>query len=137
MNDAIQEREPTRALSEEECWERISAAPYGRIAASAAGEIDILPINHGVTGRTIVFRTSPGTKLVELTIRNRVALEVDGVDGPEALSVVVKGLAEEFDREADVREAERTGVAPWAPELKDRWVRITPTSISGRAFRRD
>jgi nitroimidazol reductase NimA-like FMN-containing flavoprotein (pyridoxamine 5'-phosphate oxidase superfamily) len=137
MNDAILEREPTRALSEEECWERISAAPYGRIAASAAGEIDILPINHGVMGRTIVFRTSPGTKLVELTIRNRVAFEVDGVDGPEAFSVVVKGLAEEFDREADVREAERTGVAPWAPELKDRWVRITPTSISGRAFRRD
>ncbi|GAB6856545.1 pyridoxamine 5'-phosphate oxidase family protein [Microbacterium xylanilyticum] len=134
--DTEEGREPTRALTESECWERILAAPYGRIAAAAADEIDVFPVNHAVLDGTIVFRTAAGTKLLELTIRQRVAFEVDGADDAEAFSVVVKGLAEEFDRDADVLEAEETGVTPWAPEPKDRWVRITPTAVSGRLFRR-
>lgn len=134
--DTVENREPTRALTETECWERILAAPYGRIAVAAADEIDVFPVNHAVLDGTIVFRTAPGTKLLELTIRQRVVFEIDGADAHDAFSVVVKGTAEEFDRDADVLAAERTGVTPWAPEPKDRWVRIRPTSVSGRTFRR-
>ncbi|HEU5222140.1 MAG TPA: pyridoxamine 5'-phosphate oxidase family protein [Candidatus Lumbricidophila sp.] len=135
MSDNQDERQPTRTLDEAECWRRVIAAPYGRVAAGAAGEIDIFPVNHGVTDtHTIVFRTAPGTKLLELTIHQHIAFEVDGVDGLEAFSVVVKGAAEEFDHQAEVYEAERLGITPWAPEPKDRWVRIRPTEISGRAF---
>ena len=130
------ERPPTRELSEEECWQRITAAPYGRVAASAAGEIDIFPVNHGVDGRTLVFRTSPGTKLLELTIRHHVAFEVDGYTDADAFSVVVKGEAEEFDRRSEIAEAERLGITPWAPEERTRWVRITPSEVHGRTFER-
>jgi nitroimidazol reductase NimA-like FMN-containing flavoprotein (pyridoxamine 5'-phosphate oxidase superfamily) len=132
--DVVDGRAPTRVLSEEECWQRIRAAPYGRIAATAAGEVDIFPVNHGVDGASIVFRTAPGTKLLELTIRHHVAFEVDGFTDVEAFSVVVKGDAEEFDRQGEVAAAERLGVTPWAPGEKDRWVRITPTEIQGRKF---
>ena len=132
----MQDREPTRALTEAECWERILAAPYGRLAVAAADEIDVFPVNHAVVGRRIVFRTAPGTKLVELTIRGRVAFEVDGTDGRQAFSVVVKGSAEEFDRDAEALAAEKAGASSWAPEPKDRWVRIHPTSVSGRIFQR-
>ena len=97
-----EERTPTRELSEAECWRRLADAPYGRVAATAAGEIDIFPVNHKVDGRTIVFRTSAGTKLLELTIRNHVAFEVDGYTETDAFSVVVKGTAEEFDRQSEV-----------------------------------
>ena len=128
------ERPPTRELTEEECWERLSRAPYGRIASGAASEIDIFPINHRTDGRSLVFRTSAGTKLVELTIRSSIAFEIDGHDDREAFSVVVKGIAEEFDRDAEVIAAEHLGLRPWAPEEKDRWVRITPTSVRGRVF---
>ncbi|MBS1905841.1 MAG: pyridoxamine 5'-phosphate oxidase family protein [Actinobacteria bacterium] len=134
--DTEDDREPTQALSEDECWDRIRVAPYGRIAVAAADEIDIFPINHAVLDGTIVFRTAPGTKLLELTIRQRVVFEIDGTDGDQVFSVAVKGTAEEIDRDADVLEAERTGVTPWAPEPKDRWVRIRPTTVSGRTFRR-
>ena len=126
----------TRALSEDECWQRIAAAPYGRVAATAAGEIDIFPVNHGVESGTIVFRTAAGTKLLELTIHHGVAFEVDGFTDADAFSVVVKGRAEEFDRQGEVYAAERLGITPWAPEEKDRWVRITPTEVHGRAFAR-
>ncbi|MCK2036786.1 pyridoxamine 5'-phosphate oxidase family protein [Microbacterium sp. SSW1-49] len=132
MHDS--ERSPTRLLTPSECWERLAHAPYGRIAAAAAGQVDIFPVNHKVDDGIIVFRTAAGTKLLELTIRNGIAFEVDGLDGDEAFSVVVKGTAEEFDRDADVREAEGLGVQPWAPEEKDRWVRIVPESIQGRSF---
>jgi len=126
----------TRALSTAECWQRIEAAPYGRVAATAAGEIDIFPVNHGIQDGTVVFRTAAGTKLLELTINKRVAFEVDGFTDTDAFSVVVKGLAEEFDRQGEVYAAERLGITPWAPEEKDRWVRITPTEMHGRAFAR-
>lgn len=125
----------TRQLTEDECWERLSHTFYGRIACTAAGEIDIFPVNHKVDGRSIVFRTSAGTKLLEMTIRSGVAFEVDGYDELEAFSVVLKGTAEEFDRDADVLAAERLGVQPWAPEEKDRWVRIAPSEVRGRVFR--
>ena len=128
------DRPPTRHLTEDECWERLSRAPYGRIAATAAGEIDIFPVNHKVDGRAVVFRTAAGTKLLELTIRSSIAFEIDGYDNVEAFSVVVKGTAEEFDRGAEVTAAESLGVQPWAPEEKDRWVKITPVSVSGRVF---
>lgn len=136
MDEQVDDRSPTRQLSEEECWERLAAAPYGRVAATAAGEIDIFPVNHAVDGGTIVFRTAAGTKLLELTIRHRVAFEVDGYTDADAFSVVVKGDAEEFDRQGEVAAAERLGITPWAPEEKDRWVRITPVEVHGRSFER-
>jgi nitroimidazol reductase NimA-like FMN-containing flavoprotein (pyridoxamine 5'-phosphate oxidase superfamily) len=126
----------TRELSIEECWRRIEAAPYGRVASTAAGEIDIFPVNHGVDRGTVVFRTAAGTKLLELTINHRVAFEVDAFTEHDAFSVVMKGLAEEFDRQGEVYAAEELGITPWAPEEKDRWVRITPTEVHGRAFDR-
>lgn len=128
------ERSPTRQLTDAECWERLAHAPYGRIACTAAGEIDVFPVNHKTDGHSIVFRTSAGTKLLELTIRSAIAFEIDGYDEREAFSVVVKGTAEEFDRDAEVLAAERLGVRPWAPEGKDRWVRISPTLVRGRVF---
>lgn len=136
MTEYDETREPTRVLTEDECWKIVREAPYGRIAAGAAGEIDIFPINHAVDGPVLVFRTLPGTKLLELTIRSQIAFEVDGYTDDEAYSVVIKGRAEEFDHSIEVESAERLGLEPWAPEPKDRWVRITPTSIEGRWFER-
>ncbi|MDQ2662056.1 MAG: pyridoxamine 5'-phosphate oxidase family protein [Actinomycetota bacterium] len=133
--DAVNGRTPTRQLSEDECWQLIREAPYGRLAAAAGGEVDIFPVNHGIDGGTIVFRTAAGTKLLELTIRHRVAFQVDGITDTDAFSVVVKGEASEFDRQGEVAEAERLGITPWAPEPKDRWVRIRPTEVQGRTFR--
>ncbi|QEO13783.1 pyridoxamine 5'-phosphate oxidase family protein [Agromyces intestinalis] len=136
FDDETDEREPTRRLDKEECWQRIVASPFGRIATTAAGEVDIFPVNHGVDGETIVFRTAPGSKLLEIMVHSHVAFEVDGYSDSEAWSVVAKGDAEEFTSEHEIESAERLGVRPWAPEHKDRWVRITVTEVHGRSFRR-
>ncbi|MFF2371338.1 pyridoxamine 5'-phosphate oxidase family protein [Agromyces sp. NPDC058110] len=136
MSDTAEDRTPTRHLDAAECWRRIAAAPFGRVAAAAGGDVDIFPVNHKVDGETIVFRTSAGTKLLELTIHDRVAFQVDGYDDTTAFSVVAKGAAHEFDHAQDIAEAERLGIAPWAPEEKDRWVRIVVTEVHGREFDR-
>ncbi|MGR0218881.1 pyridoxamine 5'-phosphate oxidase family protein [Agromyces sp. ZXT2-6] len=141
MDEQDDDRPPTRHLEEDECWRLIEAAPFGRVAASAAGEVDIFPVNHkvdreGVDGPAIVFRTAPGTKLIELTIHANVAFQVDGYDDEEAYSVVVKGEARQLERSTEIEHAETLGVTPWAPEEKPRWVRIQPTDVHGRAFLR-
>ncbi len=127
-------RAPTRALDEGECWERLACAPYGRVVTHAAHELDVFPVNHRVDGRTIVFRTAAGTKLLELTIHGVVVFHIDGIEAGEAFSVVVKGAAEQLETGPEIAAVEPLGVRPWAPEAKDRWVRITPESVSGRAF---
>lgn len=132
----VDPQNPVEALGEHECWDLLELAPMGRIALATAGEIDIFPINFAVHEGALYFRTAPGTKLVELTVNPRVALEIDGWDEGEAFSVVVKGVAERLEHAADVDAAERLPLTPWVPTLKYRWVRIQPTSVSGRRFRR-
>lgn len=128
------ERPPMREMRSAECWERIEQAPYGRVGTYAGGEMDLFPVNHGVDRHSIVFRTAPGTKLLAMTVERDVLFEVDGVDGGEAFSVVVKGRAARLEQEREIDDAERLGITTWAPGRKDRWVRISPRDIQGRAF---
>lgn len=128
--------EPVRELDEQECWDRVAAAPYGRLALSVFDDIDIVPVNAVLSRGDLYFRTAPGSKLLELTANPRVAFEVDGYDDDTAFSVVVKGTAEQLERQADIDAADQLPLTPWVPTLKYRWVRIRPTSVTGRLFRR-
>jgi len=121
-------------LTSDQCWQLLRSRDLGRIAASAAGTIDIFAINYAVERETIMFRTAPGTKLLELAINDRVAFEIDGHNESEAWSVVVKGRAERVQRQSEIDAAETLGLTPWIPTLKYRWVRIRPTDIVGRQF---
>ena len=121
-------------LDAADCWQVLRRTSLGRIAVSAAGTVDIFPINYAVDGETIVFRTAPGTKLLELAINDRVAFEIDGHDAREAWSIVVKGIAERMERQSEMDAAENLGLTPWIPTLKYRWVRIRPTEVTGRRF---
>ena len=123
-------------LDTEACWALLAATELGRIAVSAAGSVDIFPVNFAVDGTAIYFRTAPGTKLLELAINDHVAFEVDGFDDESAWSVVVRGTAERLERQSEMDAAEELGLSAWIPTLKYRWVRIRPSGISGRRFAR-
>jgi nitroimidazol reductase NimA-like FMN-containing flavoprotein (pyridoxamine 5'-phosphate oxidase superfamily) len=128
--------EPVRELTEEECWDRVAAAPYGRLAMSVFDDVDIVPVNVVLSKGDLYFRTAPGSKLAEIAANPRVAFEVDGYDDDTAFSVVVKGVAERIEHYADIDAAEELPLTPWIPTVKYRWVRIHPESVTGRAFRR-
>lgn len=126
--------ELVHVLSDEACWALLKDRSLGRIATSAAKEIDIFPVNYYSDGSTILLRTAPGTKLVEMTIKSEVAFEIDEFSDTEAWSVVVKGTAHLLETHADIDEAEASPLTSWIPTLKYAYVRITPTSVSGRHF---
>jgi nitroimidazol reductase NimA-like FMN-containing flavoprotein (pyridoxamine 5'-phosphate oxidase superfamily) len=128
--------DPVRELTPQECWDRVAAAPYGRLAMSVGDDVDIVPVNVVLSQGDLYFRTAPGSKLAELSANPSVAFEVDGFDAEHAFSVVVKGTAERLERQADIDAADRLPLTPWIPTLKYRWVRIRPLSLSGRDFRR-
>lgn len=123
-------------LTPDECWEQLGQETLGRIAVSAAGVVDIFPVNYVVDGHTLLFRTAPGTKLLELAINDRVAFEVDGHTDDQAWSIVVKGRAERVERQSEIDAADELGLEPWIPTLKYRWVRIRPDEVTGRSFTR-
>jgi Predicted flavin-nucleotide-binding protein len=128
--------EVVRRLSTAECWARLSEARLGRLATLAGGEVDIFPVNYCVDGASILFRTAPGTKLFALTVHNSVTFEADAYTDESAWSVVVRGRARELQLQSEIDAADRLPLTPWIPTLKERYVRIEPTELTGRAFQR-
>lgn len=124
------------ALSEEECWNVLARCRLGRLALTVRGEPDIFPVNHVVDGPRVLFRTAPGSKLAELSVNPRVAFEVDEYDDTFGASVVLKGVAERIELQREIDLADALPLTSWIPTLKYRWVRIVPTSITGRRFQR-
>ncbi len=125
---------PVLELDDEQSWKLLEATKHGRLVVSVAGEPDIFPVNYLASNRKIYLRTAPGNKLAQLTINSSVLLETDGIFSDEAWSVVLRGTARVLSNEAELAAVEQLGLKTWVPTLKDFYVEIVPTSISGRHF---
>jgi nitroimidazol reductase NimA-like FMN-containing flavoprotein (pyridoxamine 5'-phosphate oxidase superfamily) len=125
----------TQVLSTNQCWELLRESVVGRLAVTVDGSPDIFPVNPVVDHGTIVFRTTAGTKLAATKGRD-VAFEVDGYDAgtAQAWSVVVKGRAFQILEIEETLRALRLPLYPWQPGRKPRFVRIEPTTVTGRRF---
>ncbi|MCR2812610.1 pyridoxamine 5'-phosphate oxidase family protein [Microbacterium sp. zg.Y1090] len=127
-------QEYVASLSDDECWERLETQKLGRLVTHVGGVLDIFPVNFVVDEKSLVFRTAPGSKLFELTVSDEVLFEVDDHTDDDAWSVVVRGHAHVLDTYDQVAAADKLPLHPWIPTLKYHYVRIAPTSLSGRAF---
>ncbi len=126
---------PVIELSEAEAWELLATRPVGRLATSVAQQPDIFPVNFVVDDGCIVFRTAQGSKLLELTINERVAFEVDDWEVDlGGWSVVCRGAAEVIEQQADLEHAESLDLRPWVQTIKTVFVRIRVREIVGRRF---
>jgi nitroimidazol reductase NimA-like FMN-containing flavoprotein (pyridoxamine 5'-phosphate oxidase superfamily) len=123
-------------LADDDCWLLLNGSTFGRLALSVADQPEIFPVNYYSDGSSILFRTAEGTKLLELTINSSVAFESDGYTDEEGWSVVVKGTAHALETHSEIVEANSLPLTPWIPTIKQVYVRITPTEISGRRFQR-
>jgi nitroimidazol reductase NimA-like FMN-containing flavoprotein (pyridoxamine 5'-phosphate oxidase superfamily) len=117
------------------CLELLTTVRVGRVSFFAEGEIVVLPVNHVMDGQDPVFRTAPGSKLSAAEGQNVVAFEADEYDERtrSGWSVLVNGRARAIYEEAEIRRLSRLGLQTWVTAV-DRpfWIRILPTSISGR-----
>jgi nitroimidazol reductase NimA-like FMN-containing flavoprotein (pyridoxamine 5'-phosphate oxidase superfamily) len=125
---------PVLELNEEQSWKLLDATKHGRLVVSVAGEPDIFPVNYLTSDRKVYLRTAPGNKLAQLTINSRVLFETDGVLSEEAWSVVLQGTARVLTSSSELAAVEELGLKSWVPTLKDFFVEIVPTSVSGRHF---
>jgi hypothetical protein len=130
------ERSTVDELSESACWARLRTTRVGRLAVWVEDHPDIFPINFTVDHGTVVFRSGAGTKVSAALSDSPVALEADGYDQEtaEAWSVVVKGNVEEISRGQDLLDTIDLPLFPWQAGDKGRFIRIIPTTTSGRRF---
>lgn len=121
-------------LTSDECYALLAEDEIGRLAVVDGSTPQLFPVNYVLDGRTIVFRTDPGTKL-DRASHGRATFEIDSFDraSRSGWSVVAFGRLEEVTK-YDSRTFERVkalGVDPWAGE-KQHWMRLLVERVSGR-----
>lgn len=131
-NENPSPNDPIFVLSAEESWKRLSTQTLGRLVVSLAGRIDIFPVNFVTHEGKVFFRTAEGTKLVALTIHDEVVFQAEEVGPDSAWSVVVHGTARRLEGSSEIAAADELDLHPWVPTIKDNYVEITPTEVTGR-----
>ena len=124
------------ALDEETCWELLAEAEVGRVVFVDGDDIEVFPVNFSLGGRSILFRTAPGSKLERVGHHPRVAFEVDEHDDETAWSVIVWGEASRMSFDDEIEASGILGLVAWSPDEAFNYVRITPDRVSGRRFTR-
>lgn len=125
---------PVSDIPEDSAWGYLASVEVGRLAVSTKDHPEIFPVNFCLDGESIVFRSAPGTKLDTMAVNGNVSFEADGWTEDGGWSVIVKGAGTLITEEDELARIKRAPLLPWVPTVKKNWVRITPESISGRAF---
>ncbi len=129
--------EPIRELHELECWERLEAGEFGRLAYHLLDEVHIVPINYAVgSDHRLLFRTAEGSKLLGVVMHGDVAFEVDHFEDESAWSVVARGQARKVEGQEE-RDTDNLPLRPWIQTPKYNVVAIDVTEVTGRAFNLD
>ena len=122
-------------LPYDECLRLLGTVPVGRVSFFSDGEIVVLPVNYVMDGQDPVFCTARGSKLSAAQGQDVVAFEADSFDEKtkSGWSVLVNGRAYAIYENAEIRRLRSLDLDPWATTA-DRpfWIRIRPTSVSGR-----
>ena len=127
-------------LSAEECWTLLAKDGIGRLATAVIDRAtgnpapDIFPINFHVFEQRILFRTAPGTKLIDLTTQPAVAFQTDGHHGNAHWSIVARGAARRMMFDSDIQESGILDLQSTVPTEKWNYVRIDVETITGIRF---
>ena len=120
----------------DECADLLESSWLGRFGVIVDGHPEIFPVNHVYerTTGSVLFPTTPGTKLRNALDSASVAFEADGVlpDGLVGWSVLMIGPAEEVTDREIIATATSLRRAIWAQSERSRWLRIRPLKVTGR-----
>jgi nitroimidazol reductase NimA-like FMN-containing flavoprotein (pyridoxamine 5'-phosphate oxidase superfamily) len=130
IRDAVLER-----LDRKTCEALLADECVGRVAIVLDGWPHVVPVNYAADGPTIVFQTATGSSLTDASMA-RVVFEVDGVHSRKRAgwSVCVRGHALDITDSVapEARRLRDLCIDCWAPEGRDRYFMIIPTSVTGR-----
>ena len=121
------------------CEMLLRTTPIGRLGVVVDGHPEVFPICHVYEGGCIAFPTNPGTKLHAALTWPWVCYEIDGVspDGESGWSVMVTGHAEVMTDAREARLSAALRMSPWRTGDDVIWMRIVPSSITGRRIEAD
>lgn len=128
-------------LSTPECWQLLGKDGIGRLATAVVDPVtgavmpDIFPVDFHVHDGAILFRTGPGSKLVDLTAQPAIAFQTDGHSGRRHWSVVAHGRAHRLALDGDIVESGILELQATHPTDKWNYVRIEVETITGIRFR--
>jgi uncharacterized protein len=116
------------------CLRLLASRYLGRVAYIAEGRPHVIPLNYVLDGDTIVVRMDYGRALEQVAASRGVAFEVDHADFAyhTGWSVVAHGDAEVVTTPGEVERLRLLPLRPWAPGDRAQYVRITPTTFTGR-----
>jgi len=116
------------------CLSLLAAVAVGRVGFVAHGEVVVLPVNFAMDGQNVVFRTASGSKLAAAEDHITAAFEADNYDDitQTGWSVLVNGRIEMVEDDAEIGRLNQLGLYPWASLDHSFWIRIRPTSVTGR-----
>ena len=137
---AVNDQDPFRELSADECRGLLSTAIVGRVAWISPDGLRLLPINFRWDDGQLVFRTSPYGELAQLVRRQPVAFEADDIDvaSRTGWSVVVHGEAAGLKQSPRLLDLWRRDVVKtWVAGSQPTFIAIDPLTITGRHLRPD
>jgi hypothetical protein len=122
----------TEVIPYEECRQLLRSEHVGRLGVVVDGRPEIFPVNYGLDGDGILFRSNRGTKLTGVLL-GELVFEVDHIDveSRSGWSVVVHGRAEDISHFDGPTLTAEAGV-PWTTGPKDALVRVAMESVTGR-----
>jgi len=121
-------------LDEAECLRLLTSKHVGRVAWCGSRGPQVLPVNYTIVDGSVVFRTSPYSQLAKALYENDTAFQVDDVDEflQAGWSVLVVGSATYLKHAEEVPKSLEDRPTPWAPGVRQMYIRIEPRSITGR-----
>lgn len=122
-------------LDAEQCWSLLGSSGVGRFAFVHAGRVAVYPVGYLVYGGAVYFRTSPGGTVSQSLPQDGVALQIDAAQPAQksGWSVMVSGSAETVHDSAELTALfGQMAEEPWAGGVRDLFVRIRPSELTGR-----
>jgi nitroimidazol reductase NimA-like FMN-containing flavoprotein (pyridoxamine 5'-phosphate oxidase superfamily) len=131
-------------LDEAECMRLISPGGMGRLGYAGRNGVGVIPVRYRLNEDGIVFRTrldSPTDEDLRTGIQGaeyKVSFEIDefAQNADEGWMVCVQGDAHHMDSDDDRASAWPRDFRPPGSGTPEHFLRITPTSITGRRLRK-
>ena len=119
-----------------ECVRLVESKEIARVAFSAAGSVQLFPINYVWDGEGIAFRCEPESPIADV-VGLEVVIEIDGSDARKrsGWSVIARGYPVQVkpgETPELAKRLKRLALFPWSAGDKEVWLRLIPAPLTGR-----